>query len=225
MNNNIKKLTKTFIKKYKLTSIDYSALKNVANKMGYTVIEFNSIFNEKDVETVIHNLNLGENALKSRGFTYVSAEYRLVFVNEDLNNEEKLLVLSHEIGHIVCEHFSTTPIIGNDVKDEHEANEFSHYLLKQSVFRKMKKTIASHRKAFIASVVILCLIIGSLAAYLIICNRNTYKDNLYITTTGECYHKKECIFVKNKTNIKKLTKEEFESGNYSPCDMCLPDEN
>ena len=225
MNNNIKKLAKTFIKKYKLTSIDYSALKNVTDKMGYTVIEFNSIFNEKDVETVIHNLNLSENALKSRGFTYVSAEYRLVFVNEDLNNEEKLLVLSHEIGHIVCEHFSTVPIIGNDVKDEHETNEFSHYLLKQSVFRKMKKTIASHRKAFITSVVILCLIIGSLTAYLIIRNINTYEDNLYITSTGECYHKKECIFVKNKTNIKKLTKEEFKSGNYSPCDMCLPDEN
>ena len=88
MNNNIKKLTKTFIKKYKLTVIDYSALKNTASNMGYTVIEFNSIFNEKDVETVIHNLDVGENALKSRGFTYVSAEYRLIFINEDLNDEE-----------------------------------------------------------------------------------------------------------------------------------------
>ena len=225
MNNNIKKLTKTFIKKYKLTSIDYFDLKNVASNMGYTVIEFNSIFNEKDVETVIQNLDLGENALKSRGFTYVSAEYRLIFVNEDLNDEEKLLVLSHEIGHIVCEHFSTVPIIGNDVKDEYEANEFSHYLLKQGCFRKIKNTLAVHRKVFIASVVILCLIIGSLTAYLIIRNRNVYEDNLYITSTGACYHKKECIFVKNKTNIKKLTKEEFDSGTYSPCDMCLPDEN
>lgn len=225
MNNNIKKLTKTFIKKYKLTSIDYFDLKNVASNMGYTVIEFNSIFNEKDVETVIRNLDLNENALKSRGFTYVSAEYRLIFVNEDLNDEEKLLVLSHELGHILCEHFSTSPIIGNDVKDEHDANEFSHYLLKKSGFRKVKNAISVHRKAFVASVVILCLIIGSLTAYLIIRNRNVYEDNLYITSTGECYHKKECIFVKNKTNIKKLTKEEFDSGTYSPCDMCLPDEN
>ena len=225
MNNNIKKLTKTFIKKYKLTSIDYFDLKNVACNMGYTVIEFNSIFNEKDVETVIRNLDLNENALKSRGFTYVGPEYRLIFVNEDLNDEEKLLVLSHELGHIVCEHFSTSPIIGNDVKNEHDANEFSHYLLKKSGLRKVKNAISAHRKAFVASVVILCLIIGSLTAYLVIRNINTYEDNLYITSTGECYHKKECIFVKNKTNIKKLTKEEFESGTYSPCDMCLPDNN
>ena len=225
MNNDIKKLAKTFIKKNRLTSIDYSVLKNTAINMGYTLIEFNSIFNEKDVETVIQNLDLVENALKSRGFTYVSAEYRLIFVNEDLNDEEKLLVLSHELGHIVCKHFSTVPIIGNDVKEEYEANEFSHYLLKQSGFRKAKNAIVAHCKAFIASIVILCLIIGSLTAYLIMQNKNLYKDNLYVTSTGICYHKKECIFVKNKSRIQKLTKEEFEKGTYSPCDMCLPDNN
>ena len=225
MNNNIKKLVKTFVKKYKLTAVDYSVLKNAANDMGYTIIEFNSVFNEENVETVIQNLNISENALKSRGFTYVSAEYRLIFVNEDLNDEEKLIVLSHEIGHVVCEHFSAAPIIGNDVKDEHEANEFSHYLLKQSGFRKINSIISFHRKMVIVSVVILFIIVGSLTAYLITQNRNVYEDNLYITSTGGCYHKKECIFVKNKTNIKKLTKEEFDSGTYSPCDMCLPDED
>lgn len=225
MNNNINKLAKTFIKKYKLTAINYATLKKAVINMGYTLIEFNSIFNEKDVEIVIQNLDLSEKILKSRGFTYVNAEYRLIFVNEDLNDEEKLLVLSHEIGHIVCEHFSTVSTIGNDVKDEHEANEFSHYLLKQSGLKKMKRAIVVHRKMFIASAVTLFIIIGGLTVYLIIQNRNVYEDNLYITPTGECYHKKECIFVKNKTNIKKLTKEEFEKGTYSPCDMCVPDEN
>lgn len=221
MNNNIKKLVKTFIKKYKLTSVDYIALKKATTDMGYTVIEFNSIFNEDDVETVIRNLKLGENILKSRGFTYVSSEYRLVFVNEDLNEEEKLLVLSHELGHIVCEHFSFVPIIGNDVKEEHEANEFTHYLLEQNG---VKNVIAVHSKTVITAGIILCLIVGSLVTYLIIQNKKLYIDDLYVTATGERYHKKECIFVKNKTDIKKLSKEKFESGIYSPCDMCLPDE-
>ena len=225
MNNNIKKLAKAFIKKYKLTAIDYAALKKTAADIGYTVIEFNSVFNEKDVDTIIQNLNLGENTLKSRGFTYVSAEYRLVFVNEDLNSEEKLIVLSHELGHIVCEHFSSVPIIGNDVREEHEANEFSHYILNPSNFIKTKNAITSHRKAFISSIVILCLIIGSLTVYWVMRSKNLYTDDLYVTATGERYHKKECIFVKNKTNIQKLTKEEFEKGTYSPCDMCLPDIN
>lgn len=225
MNTDIKKQAKAFIKENKLISVDYPALKSAATDMGYTIIEFNSIFNENDVETVIQNLSLGKSALKSRGFTYVSEEYRLVFVNEDLSNEEKLLVLSHELGHIVCNHFSSSPIIGNDVKEEHQANEFSHYLLKANGFRKIKTLMSVHRKAFIASVIMLCLIFGSLAGYFIIRNENVYTDNLYVTSTGQCYHKKECIFVKNKTNIQKLTKEDFEKGTYSPCDMCLPNNN
>lgn len=225
MNDNIKKKVKTFIKKYKLMYIDYTALKNAVTNIGYTVIEFNSVFNEGDVATVIRNLDLSENILKSRGFTYVSPEYRLIFINEDLNDEEKLLVLSHEAGHIVCAHFSAAPLIGNDVKDEHEANEFSHYLLKRNKFGKIKNSVAAHRRAFIASAIAACLITAAFVACLTAHNINTYKDNLYVTSAGSCYHKKECIFVKNKSNVKKLTKEEYESGVYSPCDMCLPDED
>ncbi len=223
MINNIKKTAQAFIKKHKLSTVDYSVLKNVAMNLGYTIIEFNSIFNEKDIETVIQNLNLSEKTLKSRGFTYVSADYRLIFINEDLNDEEKLLVISHELGHISCGHFSTPLIIGKDVKEEHEANEFSHYLLQKSFFRKIGNFLTIHRKAFLAAIIALFLIGGSLTVFFTIQNIDIYEDNLYITSTGECYHKKDCIFVKNKTNAKKLTKEEFESGAYSPCDICLPD--
>ena len=225
MTNNIKKLARTFLKKNKLTIVDYSVLKNAAADMGYAVIEFNSVFNEKDVDTIIQNLNLGEMALKSRGFTYVSTEYRLVFVNENLNNEEKLIVLAHELGHIVCMHFSLGPIIGNDVREEHEANEFSHYILTPSNFIKTKNAIVAHRKTFFSSIVVLCLLIGSLTVYWVMRNKNLYAEDLYVTATGERYHKKDCIFVKNKTNIQKLTKEDFEKGTYSPCDMCLPENN
>lgn len=224
MNNNTKKLAKKFIKKYKLKNINYTVLKKAVTRMGYTVIEFNSIFNEKDVETVIQNLGVGGNILKSKAFTYVSSEYRLIFINEDLSDEEKLLVLSHETGHIICQHFSVAPIIGNDVKDEYEANEFSHYLLIQGAFRKTKNVMTVRGKIFIAFAVILCLIVGLAGVYQFIQNKDAYEGNLYITTTGQRYHKKECIFVKNKTNIKKLTKKDFESGTYEPCNMCLPDE-
>lgn len=223
MNNNIKKLVKTFIKKYKLTSIDYSVLKNVAINMGYTVIEFNSTFNESDVETVIRNLDLSENVLKSRGFTYVSAEYRLIFVNEDLNDEEKLIVLSHELGHIVCEHFSTIPIIGNDVKDEHEANEFSHYLLEESFNRKVTCLVNKNKKSIIiiTSIIIVALVVTFVG--IVVHREKAYYGDYYITSTGNKYHKRECIFTKDKTTVRRLNKKEFEKGNYEACDICLPD--
>ncbi len=223
VNKTIKKAAKRFIKKYKLMCIDYVSLKNTVVKMGYTIIEFNSLFNDKNIETVIQNLELSEKILKSRGFTYVSSDYRLIFVNEDLTDEEKLLVISHEIGHIICEHFSVVPIIGSDVKEEYEANEFAHYLLHQGTLGKLKKSVIVHRKAFIATIILLCLIASSMTTLSIIRSRIVYEEKFYVTSTGKCYHKKECVFVKNKTNIKKLSKEEFEKRLYSPCEMCLPD--
>ncbi len=224
MSNDIKRKANIFIKQHKLRTLDYSEIEKAAMQMGYTIIEFNSIANDADVDTIIRNLELSEKILKSRGFTYVSKDYRLIFVNEDLSTEEKILVLSHEIGHIVCGHFAAGTIIGNDVKEEYEANEFSHYLLQKSAMRKTRDFIAVHRKTMIASVIMLCLIAGVLIVSLISEQSKIYMDNLYITSTGNHYHKQECIFVKNKTNVQKLTKDDFEGGLYIPCDMCLPDE-
>ena len=96
----------------------------MVKNIGFTVIEFNNIFNEKDIETVIQNLGLSETVLQSRGFTFTDKNYRLVFINEDLNDEEKLYVISHELGHIVCGHYTTTPIIGRDVRENMKQMSF-----------------------------------------------------------------------------------------------------
>lgn len=121
----IKKKTNEFIKKNQLKSISYINLKNAIEKEGYTVIEFNSIVNDENVETIISNLNLGDIRTKSRGFTYSDVNYRLIFINEDMNEEEKILVLSHEIGHIMCNHINMPAVIGNDVKDKTNVKKLS----------------------------------------------------------------------------------------------------
>ena len=57
------------------------------------------------------------------------------------------------------------------------------------------------------------------------CNARTeqrYYGDFYITTTGSKYHEKDCIFIKHKDNVERLTVEQFESGEYEPCDICLP---
>lgn len=224
MANNIKRIADKFIRKHKLVTINYSELRNTVCNMGYTVIEFGRDYNDKDVATVIENLNLAEAVSVSRAFTYTSKDYRLIFVNENLNEEEKLLVLSHEVGHIVCGHFSTVSIIGNDVKDEYEANEFSHHLLNRGFVRKIGDFVFVHRKVCIVSFIIICLLTTFACIYVHKQNEPKYKDGLYITSGGERYHREECIHIKNKTNIEKLTVKDFKSGKYSPCDMCLPDD-
>lgn len=223
MTTNVKKNANRFIRKHKLTNINYSKLKNTVCNMGYTVIEFSRDCNDKDVATVIENLNLYEAISVSMGFTYVSKDYRLVFVNENLNEEEKLLVLSHEVGHIVCEHFSTASIIGNDVRDEYEANEFSHYILNRGFVGKVFDYVLIYRKISVIALIMLCV----LTIFACVCvnkqEDSKYKDDLYITSSGEHYHIKECIYIRNKTNVKRLTKEAYKSGDYTPCSVCLPD--
>jgi len=222
MSKVIKNTVNKFIKQRHITTVNYSTLKEVVKNIGFTIIEFNNIFNDKDIETVIHNLNLGDDVLRSRGFTYADKNYRLLFVNEDLSDDEKLYVISHELGHIVCEHYSTSPIIGRDVKEEHEANEFSHYLLNQNAFYNLKLTITKHKKAvvLVASSIVAILVI--IVAGIAINKEQSYYGDFYITTTGDKYHQPECIHVKNNNNIERLTKEQFESGEYEPCGTCLP---
>ena len=222
MSNVIKQSVNQFIKQNRITTINYLALKEVAKNIGFTVIEFNNIFNDKDIETVIQNLGLDETVLRSRGFTYTDKNYRLVFINEDLNDDEKMYVLSHELGHIVCGHYTTAPIIGRDVKEEHEANEFSHYLLKNNFLRNFKIAITEHKRMAIVLVSVLFVILGLVVAGLVINKEKSYYGDFYITTTGDKYHQAECIHVKNNNNIERLTKEQFESGEYEPCGTCLP---
>ncbi len=223
MSNYIKKTVKRFITTHKIKAISYDTLKNTVINIGYTIVEFNNVFNDENVDTIVHNLKLEKAINNSRGFTYVDNNYRLIFINEDLSEYEKLLVLSHELGHIECEHFSAGNIIGKDIKEEHEANEFLHYLLNPTVKQKMEYFVFLHKKPFIIICTFLIVFIMVITSICISQREQTYYDDFYITTSGSKYHKKDCIFIKGKNNAKRLTKEEFYSGNYEACDMCLPD--
>lgn len=44
------------------------------------------------------------------------------------------------------------------------------------------------------------------------------------TTSGEKYHKPDCRYVKNKTNISELTLEEAMNSGLEPCSICRPNE-
>lgn len=222
MTQNIKRKVRQFIKKHDLRQITYAGLKQVAEDMGYTVIEFNSSYNESNIQTVINNLNLQDAIIQSRGFTYIDKKYRLIFVNESLNEEEKQLVMSHELGHILCGHFNTCSIIGKDVRDEFEANEFSHYLLKRNIGQKISCFVRTYKKATIVITVMTFLTVTSLGVAAIVKKSRSYYGEYYITEVGNKYHKKDCIFIKNKRHVKRLSKEKFNSGQYAPCKMCLP---
>jgi len=223
MPNTIKKKAKSFIRKHKLKTVSFENLKAVAEKSGYTVIEYNTSYNDENVRTIIFNLNLQKEIVMSKGFTYVDKNYRLIFINEDLTDEEKTLVLTHELGHIECGHLSLQYIIGKDIKEEHEANEFSHYLLNVNMITKGRITVSEHKKLFVAVIILLLITLITSVVIVSVKKEKSYYADYYITSSGSKYHKKECIFVKNNKTAKRLTKEEFETEKYSACNICLPD--
>lgn len=218
----IKRKTRNFIKEYDVRKISYGTLKNIVESQGYTVVEYNHIFNDEEIETLIEALKLSDNIIRSRGFTYADQNHRIVFVHEDLSDAEKLVVLAHEAGHIYLGHISSNPIIGCDVQEEHEANEFSHFLLNPGKLDKAASWIRRHRIATVLTAVFLVVLVIGGIVFSKIKTENSYYGEYYITQTGNKYHEKDCIFVKDKTNTHRMTIEEFEGGEYEPCRTCLP---
>lgn len=133
MDNEIKKKVKSFLQEYGLQNVTLENLRSAIQKQGYTVVEYNNIFNDENVAALIDALGLENFCERSKGFTYADTKRRLVFLHEDLSDKEKLMILAHEEGHIYRNHLTSTPVLGRDVIEEHEANEFAHYLLHQSV--------------------------------------------------------------------------------------------
>ena len=222
MKEKMAKLAHEFINNNKLKQIDYISLENAASDMGYDVIEFGSAYNDENVETVIRNLGLAEFTAKSRGFTYVDDKYRLIFICGALNEEEKLMVMAHELGHIACEHLNQGKILGKDVREEYEANEFAHYLMHRNLKNKWDEFFARHKKEAVVTAIALLLIAVFSVATVLFVKDSSYMEDWYVTPTGSKYHEKDCIFIKDKKSVKRLEKEAFETGDYEPCHMCLP---
>lgn len=225
MNNNARAKAKAFLNEYRLNEVTLADLRRIITSQGYTVVEFNHIFNDEHVTALIEALHLDEVVEKSKGFTYADRQRRLVFLHEDLSDNEKLLVLAHEEGHIYCDHFSSVPIIGRDVVEEYEANEFTHYILNRSVPGRVGRIIKKQKKLCGTATIILAVCIVSLLIFNALQKEHSYYGEYYITSSGNKYHEEKCIFVKGKTNIHRMTVEEYENGDYEPCGICLPPSN
>lgn len=100
MGNEIKKKAKSFLKEYGLQNVTLESLRSAIQKQGYTIIEYNNIFNDENVAALIDALGLEYFCERSKGFTYADTKRRLVFLHEDLSEKEKMMILAHEEGHI-----------------------------------------------------------------------------------------------------------------------------
>jgi len=222
MTTDLKDRVSEYKRKYKVSKITEKVLLDIIEKQGYTVIFFNKYCNDENVKEVLDNLELNDMIQLHKGFTFANGKFRLVFINDELSEEERIMVLAHEEGHIYCDHMASNAVLGQDVRQEYEANEFAHFLLYPQKSENAKIWFFEHKKAFITVLVCIALVLSSIFAVTYIKKEKSYFGEFYVTSSGAKYHEKNCIIIKNKKNIRRLTKEEFESGKYEPCQVCLP---
>lgn len=222
MNNEkmIKHRAHTLLSQYRLQTVTLDNLVYIIEDQGYEIVEYG--IEDLGTQHLLDKMGLTEYAKARKAFTYKQGLARFVFIFEDLSAKEKLLALAHEVGHIVCNHLKD----GNtecSVDEEYEANEFAHHLLHPGLWLRIKTWLMLHKKSVIAvSVIVLVLIIGAVITTNVI-QSNSYYGEYYITESGEKYHKEDCIFVKDKNNVERLTEKDYYSGEYDPCQICLPE--
>lgn len=216
----IKELVRRFRHEYHITDVTSDVLEEVFTKQGFIIVDYNPVVNDSDVTTVIEGLGLGEMICRSNGFLYVDAKHRLVFVNEKLNSEERMVVLAHEEGHYYCEHMGQIPVVGRTVTEEYEANEFAHYLLKRSLWDKSRAWMTAHRKWILLTAILCLTVLAGLTAYNWYKKQQVYTGDYYITMHGEKYHLKNCVTIEGHP-VRRLRKEEID--NYEPCSVCMPE--
>ncbi len=212
-----------FLKEYRIREISSASLTSALLRQGFTVLKFNRLCNDEDLDDLIDALKLRSYIASSKGFTYANADHRLVFVHEELSEKETCMVLAHEQGHIYCAHTEKQPILGEDVRQENEANEFAHHLLHPSAWQKTKMWVRRNKvlTVVLASVLALAIIGGGVFAYLSSFEHRV--GDYYLTETGTKYHTAECGFVKDRDTSRKMTQAEYESGLFTPCTRCLPE--
>lgn len=213
---------KRFLLENRISKITLDNIIYIIEQQGFEIIEYNQAQHNDSAWEIIENLELHQYAMSVKAFAYQCGKTKLIFICDDMTADEKLYALAHEEGHIISEHLNTGICDSNSVEHEQLANEIAHYLLHPPVLSKVLIDILEKKKLYLTIVSsILCVVILATAARFIVKN-NSYYGEYYITENGSKYHKKDCMIIKDKTNTRRLTEEDYASKTYESCQVCLP---
>ena len=231
-----------FLREFAFYTPSLEDLLTVLKKQGFDIIEYSLYDNTEAVEKLITALNLEKNILTGKALVYKSGDIKLIFVCEDLSADEKLYALSHEEGHIYCNHLQEGNV-SYSVEEEREANEFAHYVLHPTLPQQIVAFVKNYKKI---SVAICCLIFVAIITiagivhtlvstftkdvhygdkhYVQSSSSEPYQiEDYYVTLSGTKYHAKNCRYIKGR-DTKVLPQDKAKNSKYQPCKVCLPNE-
>lgn len=226
MNNFAKRTAYKVLRKFKKKpSID--DLKMIIKDEGFTIIKFNRGENSDEVKRLFLIEKIRSLAEKSDAFIYIQGECKLLFIADELHDSDLLYILCHELGHILDKKLCAESIGYTETQKEGFANEFAHYLMHPNGFVSIYLCLLK-KKMIIAALLIAAAAAGAIACGDIFfkkevlgSNQGLVANNVFVTSGGECYHKKTCFVIKNRTNISKLSIKKAREAGYRPCSLCF----
>ena len=237
INNSPKRIAyKTLLKNRLYSSPSYCDLQRIIEYNQFTIIQYKKHTNSEYVYELITKLGIEYEIEHSDSFLYLKNNLRLIFLNSDIPDEDKCLLLCHELGHILDPHLEKNNLNYSKTKKEEFANEFSCYIknpgvsfkLFMFIIKKWKLLISILTTIILISVIILMSISNiapsSPSTAGVTSTSEIFDDMYYVTSSGKKYHRKACIVVKYRTNLTKYTLNEAVDAGYKPCLICLPEE-
>ena len=97
MADSIKKGARRFIKEYKIKTLTVDRISEIIRSQGYKIIRFGKAYNDENTEILINGLELNGYIQAYSAFTYVDDKYRLVFLEDNLSEEETLVHLEYHL--------------------------------------------------------------------------------------------------------------------------------
>lgn len=213
---------KEFLLENRISKITLENIVFILEKQGFRFVEYSQNYMNDSSWTIIKQLKLEQYALSGKAFAYKNGTTKLIFLCDEMTANEKLYALAHEEGHILCGHLEIASE-GSSVEQEHLANEIAHYLITPPLHIRLWVKILERKSLAISIIAAIgCGVIISCVAISLIQN-GSYHGNYYVTENGSKYHDKDCMIIKDKTNTRRLTEKDYESGEYEPCQVCLPE--
>ncbi len=227
MNNFAKRTAYKVLRKLKKKP-NIDDLKMIIKGEGFTVIKFNRGENSDEVKRLFLIEQIRSLAEKSDAFIYIQGECKLLFIADELHESDLLYILCHELGHILDKKLCAESIGYTKTQKERFANEFAHYLIHPNGFISIYLCLLK-KKMLLAAVLIAAAAVAGAGGMLLKkealgSNQGLVTSSVFVTSGGECYHKKTCFVIKNRTNISKLSIEKAGENGYRSCSLCFDDE-
>ena len=98
----VQREARTFLSQFHRRPFTVSDLEKALQEQGFSLVEYSRVSNGKEVATLLTSLRLFDYAARQSAFTYQDPHLRIVFMQENLSQQEQIILLSHELGHILC---------------------------------------------------------------------------------------------------------------------------